>query len=480
MTKPQPVAKPQLVAKQGANVLPMVRQQRLARRDATLPTILEFQWPSTAIVNAPIPRSARGIAWIISSMVFVMIAGAGLIPVDEVVTTKGIVVSQSPTILVQPLETAIVRSIDVREGETVKAGQVLAQLDPTFATADAGALTAQVASIQAEVTRLQAEADGKPLNYTGSDPALRLQSSIYDMRQAERTARLSNYDQKMASLQATIAHGEAEAQMYTQRLAVAQKIEGMRKELAAKQYDTALNSLLATDTRLQVQNGLVSAQNEATTARKDLEAMKAERNAFIQSWNAQVSQSLADKMQNLRDATENLNKASLRQKLVELRAERDAIVQSIAKVSVGSVLQSGQQFLTLVPVDAPLEIEANVLGQDNGFVHTGDPVSIKFDTFPYTQYGMAEGTVRTISPDSFSAQQEARNPTSALPLSNSPDPYYRTRISIDKLGLHDVPPGFHVTPGMPITADIRVGKRTVLTYLLGRVMPLAKEGMREP
>ena len=282
-------------------------------------------------------------------MVFVMIAGAGLIPVDEVVTTKGIVVSQSPTILVQPLETAIVRSIDVREGETVKAGQVLAQLDPTFATADAGALTAQVASIQAEVTRLQAEADGKPLNYTGSDPALRLQSSTYDMRQAERTARLSNYDQKMASLQATIAHGEAEAQMFTQRLAVAQKIEGMRKELAAKQYDTALNSLLATDTRLQVQNGLVSAQNEATTARKDLEAMKAERNAFIQGWDAQVSQTLADEMQNLRDATENLNKASLRQKLVELRAERDAIVQSIAKVSVGSVLQSGQQFLTLVP-----------------------------------------------------------------------------------------------------------------------------------
>ncbi|HEY2112474.1 MAG TPA: HlyD family type I secretion periplasmic adaptor subunit [Dongiaceae bacterium] len=463
----------QALTKAGSNVLPMVRQQRLARRDTTLPTILEFQWPSMAIVNAPIPRSARGMAWIISSMVFVLIAGAGLIPVDEVVTTKGIVVSQSPTILVQPLETAIVRSIDVREGETVKAGEVLAQLDPTFATADAGALTAQVASIQAEVTRLQAEADGKPLDYNGSDPALKLQSSIYDMRQAERTTRLSNYDQKMASLEATIAHGEAEAQMFTQRLAVAQKIEGMRKDLAAKQYDTALNSLLATDTRLQV-------QNEATTARKDLKAMKAERNAFIQNWNAQVSESLADKTQGLRDAQENLNKASLRQKLVELRAERDAVVQSIAKVSVGSVLQSGQQFFTLVPVDGPLEIEANVLGQDNGFVHTGDPVSIKFDTFPYTQYGMAEGTVRIISPDSFTAQQEVRNPTSSLALPNSSDPYYRTRISIDKLGLHDVPTGFHLTPGMPVTTDIRVGKRTVLTYLLGRVMPLAKEGMREP
>ena len=131
---------------------------------------------------------------------------------------------------------------------------------------------------------------------------------------------------------------------------------------------------------------------------------------------------LADKTQKLRDATENLNKANLRQKLVELRAERDAIVQSIAKVSVGSVLQSGQQFLTLVPVDAPLEIEANMLGQDNGFVHVGDPVAIKFDTFPYSQYGMAEGTVRTVSPDSFTAQEEARNPTSALPLSQQPGP----------------------------------------------------------
>src|SRR2546430_1612382 len=81
-------------------------------------------------------------------------------------------------------ETAIVRSSDVREGKRAKAAKVRAQLAPTFATADVGALTAQVASIQAEVTRLQAEAAGKPLDYTGSDPALRLQSSIYDMRQA--------------------------------------------------------------------------------------------------------------------------------------------------------------------------------------------------------------------------------------------------------------------------------------------------------
>src|SRR5277367_2715172 len=98
--------------------------------DPTLPAILEFQWPSTAIINAPIPRSARGTVWVITSLVIVMITTMGLIPVDQVVTVHGIAISKAPTILVQPLETAIVRSIEVREGQEVKAGEVLAKLDP--------------------------------------------------------------------------------------------------------------------------------------------------------------------------------------------------------------------------------------------------------------------------------------------------------------------------------------------------------------
>ena len=79
-----------------------------------MPAILEFQWPSTAIANAPVPRMARSIVYIILSMVIALIPLAGIIPVDQVVTTRGLVVSQSPNIVVQPLETAIVRSIEVR------------------------------------------------------------------------------------------------------------------------------------------------------------------------------------------------------------------------------------------------------------------------------------------------------------------------------------------------------------------------------
>src|SRR5215467_15453845 len=145
-----------VISSTSSNALTTVRR-RPQPNDPTLPAILEFQWPSTAIVNAPVPRAARGVVWVIASMVGALVVVMGLIPVDQVVTARGLVVSKSPTILVQPLETSIVRAIEVREGQQVRAGEVLARLDPTFAAADLGALSAQVTSLGAEVARLQAE-----------------------------------------------------------------------------------------------------------------------------------------------------------------------------------------------------------------------------------------------------------------------------------------------------------------------------------
>ncbi|ESX09217.1 secretion protein [Mesorhizobium sp. LSHC422A00] len=457
------------------------RRHRMETRDLTTPAILEFQWPSTAVANAPIPQAARRIVWIIASLVIALIAVAGLIPVDQVVTARGLVVSKSPNMVVQPLETAIVRSIDVREGQHVQAGQVLARLDATFASADLAALGMQVSTLEAEVARLKAEADGQTFNYDGLDPSWTLQASIFERRKAVYDAKVENFDRQRDELSSVISRSLSDADGYRQRLAVAGSIEEMRKQLEARQVGSRLNTLLAEDNRAEMSRALGNAEQTAQAAKLQQAAVAAERDGYIQGWRADVSQSLSEASSRMSDARELHNKAKLRKQLVELKSEADAIVQSVAKVSVGSVLQSGERLITLVPANAQLEIETNIVGRSSGFVHIGDPVVIKFDTFPYSQYGLAHGTVRTLSPDSFSAQDQARDPNSSLAmLPSDAEPFYRTRISIDQVALHGVPTGFTVSPGMPVTADVKVGRRTVLKYILGVMLPIGQEAMREP
>jgi hemolysin D len=452
------------------------------RGDPTLPVILEYQSPSTAIVNAPVPRVARGISWMVGSMVLACFAAITVIKVDKVVTAQGKVVARSPTIVVQPLETAIVRTIEVREGETVRAGQILARLDPTFAAADLEALKSQVAEYSAQVARMQSEMENRPFSYAGSDPHLSLQAAIFLQRQSEFNFKLEGYRQKADSLSAQVARARSDVAGYQDRLNVATNLEKMRMELDRLGVGSKLNTLAAMDTRAEMQRNLESVQQVGNGAQRDLAAMIAERNGYIQSWHGEIAEKLAEATAKLSDARESFNKAQLRRQLVELRADQDATVLTLAKVSVGSVLSAGQQFISLVPANAPLEIEANIPGSEDGYVHVGDTVAVKFDTFPYTQYGMAHGLVRVVSPDSFSPQEEQRNPTGAIPLpqAGAGNVWYRARVSLDRIDLHDTPAGFRLSPGMPVTADVLVGKRTVMAYFLGRAMPLVHEGMREP
>jgi hemolysin D len=450
------------------------------RNDQTLPAILEFQSPSAVVLNSPMPRAARGSVWIIGSLVLASVLAFGIIKVDEVVTASGKVVPSVATMVVQPLETAIVRSIEVREGEAVRAGQVLAQLDPTFAAADLDSQTAQVATLKAQVARLQAELNGRTFAYSGTDADSLLQAAIFGQRQAEYQFKLENYRQKAESLGATIRRANDDAEGFRQRLAYARSVETMRKELENLQVGSKLNTLAAMDSRAEMQRNLDGAEQMAAGAQKDLAALLAERDGYMQNWRSEVGGKLAEATSNLSNAREALRKAQLRRQLVELRADRDATVLTVAKVSVGSVLQSGQQLFTLVPAGTPLEVEVNIAGRDDGFVHPGDPVAIKFDTFPFTQYGMAQGTVRTVSADSFTAEDDARTPTGAVPLApGSTEPYYRARIAVEHVDLHNVPAGFSLAPGMPVTADVKVGRRTILDYLIGRVMPLVTDAMRE-
>ena len=446
---------------------------------ASLPSLLEFHSPSAALgMVTPLP-GARGMTWVVCSLVVACGAAAALIPIDKVVTASGRVVAQSATSVVQPLETAIVRSIEVREGQTVRKGDVLARLDPTFATADVSTLQSQVKSLDAEVSRLEAEAAGATYRPMDDSAVAVLQGVMYTQRKAERAFKNENYTQKISSLQSQVQRAMSDKLGYGERVRIARDLERKRLELERLAVGSQIARLESEATRVEAERGLANAEAQVIQAARDMRALEAERDAYNQQWRSQVSQEQTEQGRKLSDAREQLNKASLRRQLVELRAEQDSIVLNVAKVSQGSVLQSGEQFFTLVPLDAPLEVEVNIAGTDAGFVHPGNPVTVKFDTFPFTQYGSAEGKVRLMSADSFTGNPDERQRGAPQPQAAGPA-FYRSRITLDAIKLHDTPANFRVMPGMPVTADVKVGEHTVLSYLISRVLPVAMTGMREP
>ena len=427
--------------------------------------------PTAALIEAPVKPAARSILWTIVSAVVASMAVAGLFPIDMVVTGAGRVVSLQATNVVQPLETAIVRAINVREGQTVRAGEVLARLDPTFSGADASALQAQVKSFQAEVDRLTAEASGTPYQPTSADASTALQVAIYGQRQAQYRYQMESYNQKISGLQAQLTRAEHDVKAFAERVQIAIVLESKRRELERLQVGSQMNRMIAEDQRIEMQRNLTDAKGAAERARRDLQQMMAERDGFEQQWKAKISEELTLRTRSLSDASESLRKATLRRELVDLRADQDAVVLTVAKVSVGSVMQSGEQLITLVPTNAPLEVETRIAAADAGYVHPGQKVAIKFDTFPFVQYGMAEGTVRFISPDSFSGSQETQR-GSVVTQGDSSDVFYKARVAIDELKMHGVPGGFELKPGMTVTADIKAGERTLLTYLFARILPV--------
>lgn len=453
------------------------------QQNSQMPSLLEFYSPTAAVI-AETPRgSARYVVWSIVGLVAALGTAAGVMPIDKVVTAQGRVVATDASIVVQPLEISIVRQIAVHEGQVVHKGDLLARLDPTFSQSDKTSMTLQVQSLTAEVDRLKAEAAGVDYKPAVATQASLVQQVIFAQRHEERVLKRENYQSKLTGLRAQLVKAAGDIQSYGDRADVASTVEQKRRELERLGWGSQLNRLQAQDQSLEIKRSLENAQQTARSAAGDLAAMQAEAAGDERDWQAKVSQDMNDAMRKLIDAQSAVEKADLRNQLVELRAPTDATVLTQAPVSVGSVMQAGEKFMTLVPLNAPLELETALVGLEAGYVHLGDPVTIKFDTFPYTQYGGAVGVVRNISPDSFTNQTDDRTRAGIVNTAGSIAPgnsYFRMNVSIDNIDLHDTPKGFRVAPGMPITADVLVGKRTVWSYIMSRTLPVFMDGMREP
>lgn len=455
----------------------------------TSQAVLEFQSPTLTLVSQPVSFSTRMMTWLLSSMVIAMIFVFGVIPVDREVSSPGIILAQSPNVIVQPLETAIVRRILVHEGQHVKKGQLLAELDPTFAASDARAAIAQMDSLRAQVTRMKDELAGRPYVSDGT-PYGQVEQMAYLQHHQQLVFTMQNYDEKIASLQAKVQQAKDDVASLTRQVANLASVARMREQLEHMQVGSKIATKQAELDLESGQQKLADARQALIGSKRDLASMVAERDSWKHQFFSDLQTQEAQLERQLSDMRAQVAKNDLRRKLVDMRAPEDSIVLSVSRVAPGTVLQAGTELMTTVPEDTPLEIIAMVDGGNSGFVRPGDPASIKFDTLPYVRYGYAMGHVTRISADSFANPQEGlQNPQGTSPTIGANSPanngtapvyYYRAFIAIDQLKLRNPPPGFTLKPGMPIEVDIRIGHRTVLQYLFDRVVPFLDEGGKEP
>jgi HlyD family secretion protein len=458
--------------------------------DDTPQEMMEFYSPSTALAAVPAKRSARNTVAIIGSMVVAIFILFGVMTVDRVVVASGKIVSLTPEVVVQPINPAIVKTIAVSAGDIVRKGQLLAQLDPTYSAADNTAALDQVDRYQTEIDRLNAENRQIAYHPRQLTPGALVQEGIFAQRASAREAELRYYQGQIEAQKALQLQADANVRQYAKETGVAVDVEKMREQLEHDAVGSRLDTLSAVNARLEAERQVLSWVQQSENARQNVAALQGQLDNYNQQWFADVSQTITGDSVQLATYRDQLEHANLNYKLIDLRAEQDSTVLSVAPVSVGSVLQAGQTFFTLVPLNAPLEIDAQMTGDEAGFVYTGQPVMVKFQSFPSQEFGMGHGSVRLISADSFltGTTSGQSGPSSAGTASNAvftgvapTSPFfYDVRVTLDRLALKHVPKDLHITPGMPVEADIKVGERTIWEYLVERVMPIITEGMREP
>ena len=447
------------------------------------PQVLEdaipFQDPIDEICAERPHPFMRGMHQVIGVMFLITVLAMALVKVDKVVVGGGRLTTATPPVMLQPLDRGIVRELKVKPGDAVKKGQLLATLDPTFARADLASLSTEQRLLVAQITRLQAEIDNKPFAAApGASPEEQLQQTLYEQRAAQYDAQLRVFDEQLNQRRANIRTTEIDKVSQAQQLDLAKQIEVMRGSMLEKQIGSKLNYVEAQAARVRIEQAYKDADNRLVELQHDLQSKQAERLSFVNDWRNRTLESLVNARNEAAKVGDSITKAALVNDLVVLNSPVDGVVLDVAKRSVGSVVAAGEPLITVVQANAELVAEAMINSSDIGYAHVGDNVVVKVDAFPYQTHGMMKGRLLSISEESFGPG----GPDGVLPKStaDASGAFHRALVAITDSTLDNMPVGSKLIPGMTMSAEIKVGTRSVLGYFLNPITRGLSESIREP
>ncbi len=445
----------------------------MSEKETLTPKAVEFQPDALEIKHERLPWWARFGVW--SALIFLAAAilWACLGKVDVIVSAEGKLVTDTPPVVIKPLERSVIKSIDVRIGDVVRKDQVLITFDPTNNEADIGRLRAELSTLTAQFDRLLAEFEGKKYAIpedAGEDA--RWQLAIFRQREKYYGEKLRYYDQSVQRLQASQKTTTDSLAKQEERLVAVKKIEGIIGGLQEKNVTSLKDSLEISITRMEMEGTVDSLRNSLIEQEHQEQSVIAERNSFIEEWRNSISQELVKIRRELISTSKQYEKAATANTYDCLRSPCDAMVHEIASFSVGSAVREAEALITLVPLDSGLEVEAEVLPQDIGKVKIGSEARIKLNPFPFQKHGTLSGKVRLISEGTFEKEGGQGGPARS---------YYRARIALDPASkLRNVGENFRLIPGMVSQAEIKVGRRRVIEYLIHPLIKSLDESIREP
>lgn len=444
----------------------MESPQRTADERDFLPAHLE-------LIETPVSPTSRWSMRIIIALFCVALLWACIGQLDIVAVAPGKTVVNSRTKVVQPAETAVVRRILVRDGQAVKAGELLIELEG----AGAGAELAQAGEALTNARLAALRLDALLVAFdTGSQPQLPLDSGLPAQRLADEQVLVrSQFDAFRArrnGLQAGIQQRQAElhtTEGLIQPLSDSAQIARTRAadyaRLVEGNYVGRHDYLLREQERIAAERDLATQRNRVQELRSALLAAREELRVLLTDTRQQALDELRKAQEQIGQMGPEVTKTGQRNRQMTLRAPVDGTVQQLAVHTVGGVVTPAQPLLVVVPSGDGMEVEATLLNKDIGFVRPGQAVTIKIDSFPYTRYGYLTGTVVSVSHDAAQDEQ--------LGL------VFPARIRLDRPELDIGGVKVRMSAGMSLSAEIKTGRRRVIDYLLSPLQQHAQEALRE-
>lgn len=472
---------------------PQGRPQQLREDMEFLPAALE-------IIETPPSPIRIAVIYFMVALVTAFLAWSWIGTLDVVAIGRGKLQPSGRVKVIQAIETAKVRRINVENGRYVAEGQVLVEFDSTEASAEVEAVKSLLSSLGGEIARRDlelAQATLAPAERVEKTPAFppdvaeivrRRETHALNADLGQLDATLSAYDAQ--TLQKRNEHLRLTETIVAQTALVATLEErvDMRAKLARSGSGSVASVIDATEALRTQQTNLISLKGQLRETVSGLEVLKHERERSLTAFVMECTQKRNEAERNREDLEQRLVKARSRLDRMTLRSPVAGSVEATSLYSVGQVATVGQELMRIVPAGEKLEIVSYFLNQDIGFVHEGQEVTVKVDSFPFTRYGSLTGRVSRISRDAIplpDAQQIEGNPgrpsEAALAAGAQRTQNLVFPVTITPEGTELVVDGRSVamSPGMTVVTEIRTGSRRLIDYLLSPISETTTEALRE-